>query len=157
MSQPEPCIPFRVLFAYTDQLAKRWFAYFAAHPAALDIDIGGQTGSLGNLVAHIVQVEAFFAAPQAPPRVERNQPEWADLQRLHEDAVARFEGFLGRCTEADIDATVAFGSRSVSRRKMLTQAALHSVHHWAQVAMAVRQAGFPAEKPQDFILSDVMD
>jgi len=40
---------------------------------------------------------------------------------------------------------------------MLSQAALHSVHHWAQVAMAVRQAGFPTGKPQDFIVTDVME
>jgi uncharacterized damage-inducible protein DinB len=40
---------------------------------------------------------------------------------------------------------------------MLAQAALHSVHHWAQVAMEVRQAGFPTGKPQDFIVTDVME
>jgi len=44
-----------------------------------------------------------------------------------------------------------------STRKVLAQAALHSVHHWAQVAMEVRQAGFPTEKPQDIIISDVME
>jgi len=31
------------------------------------------------------------------------------------------------------------------------------VHHWAQVAMEVRQAGFPVGKPQDIIISDVME
>jgi len=34
---------------------------------------------------------------------------------------------------------------------------LHSVHHWAQVAMEVRQAGFPVGKPQDIIITDVME
>jgi uncharacterized damage-inducible protein DinB len=33
---------------------------------------------------------------------------------------------------------------------------LHGVHHWAQVAMEVRQAGFPTERGQDIIASPVM-
>ena len=40
---------------------------------------------------------------------------------------------------------------------MLAQAAPHSVHHWAQVAIKVRQAGFPTTKPYDFIVTDVME
>jgi uncharacterized damage-inducible protein DinB len=44
----------------------------------------------------------------------------------------------------------------VSERKTLAQAVLHGVHHWAQVAMEVRQAGFPTETPQDIIASPVM-
>ena len=48
------------------------------------------------------------------------------------------------------------GAVTVSERKILTQAVLHSVHHWAQVAMEVRQAGFPTERPQDIIASPVM-
>ena len=61
MVSSEPAISFRELFAYTDYLANRWFAYFSEHETALAINIGGQTGTLRSLVEHIVQVEQFFA------------------------------------------------------------------------------------------------
>jgi uncharacterized damage-inducible protein DinB len=48
------------------------------------------------------------------------------------------------------------GQVTASNRKILAQATLHSVHHWAQVAMKMREAGFPTEKPQDIIASPVM-
>src|SRR6516225_9637209 len=61
MVSSEPAISFRELFAYTDYLANRWFAYFSEHETALAINIGGQTGTLRSLVEHIVRVEQFFA------------------------------------------------------------------------------------------------
>ena len=49
------------------------------------------------------------------------------------------------------------GPTTASNRKILAQAVLHSIHHWAQVAMEVRQAGFPTDRPQDIIISPVME
>jgi len=42
LSVPEPAISLRELFAYSDYLANRWTGYFKEHPAALDVDVGGQ-------------------------------------------------------------------------------------------------------------------
>jgi uncharacterized damage-inducible protein DinB len=57
----------------------------------------------------------------------------------------------------DLDHLERVGPATITRRKILSQVTLHSVHHWAQIAMAVRQAGFPTQKPLDIILTDVME
>jgi uncharacterized damage-inducible protein DinB len=160
MSLSEPAISFRELFAYTDYLANRWFGYFTNNETALAIDIGGQTRTLRKLVEHIVQVEQFFASRllgQEPPADKQEYSGATDLLQLHQDANAKFEAFLRASDDEKLRGTQMLGSRRVSNRKMLAQAALHSVHHWAQVAMEVRQAGFPTGKPQDFIVTDVME
>ena len=159
MSPTEPAISFSELFAYTDYLANRWFAYLAEHEAALALNLGGQTGTLRNLVEHIVQVEEFFASRllgQEPAEKPENSG-LADLLRMHKYAKGKFEAFLDTSDDDELRDIQMLGSRKVSNRKVLAQAALHSVHHWAQVAMEVRQAGFPTGKPQDFILTDVME
>ncbi len=80
------------------------------------------------------------------------------LQQAHESAHQQLLGFAESATADQLAAKQDFGAaRGVTARKMLTQAALHSVYHWAQVAMAVRQAGFPTDRPQDIIISDVME
>jgi|SRR6516162_1889540 uncharacterized damage-inducible protein DinB len=160
MCPSEPTISFVELFAYTDYLANRWFGYFTEHGAALEINVGGKTGTLRNLVKHIVQVEEFFASRLLEQRPAEDEPESAGLAHLlqmHNDANRKFEAFLRASGDEKLHSTQMLGTRKVSNRKILAQAALHSVHHWAQVAMEVRQAGFPAGKPQDFIVTDVME
>lgn len=159
MVSSEPAISFRELFAYTDYLANRWFAYFSEHETALAINLGGQTGTLRSLVEHIVQVEQFFANRLIGQEQEDKfgSAGMASLLQMHKDAKRKFEAFLKASDDEKVRGTQMLGSRKVSNRKMLAQAVLHSVHHWAQVAMQVRQAGFPTGKPQDFIITDVLE
>jgi len=79
-----------------------------------------------------------------------------NLERMHPEAHRNLRQYIGSANEEKLQRTRTLGPVTVSERKTLAQAMLHSVHHWAQVAMAVRQAGFPAEKPQDIIASPVM-
>ena len=76
---------------------------------------------------------------------------------MHKNASRQFEAFLNSSDDGMLRRTQVLGTRTVSNRKMLAQAALHSVHHWAQVAMEVRQAGLPAGTPQDIIITDVLE
>jgi len=159
----EPSLSFRELLAYTDYLAQRWLNYFRQNPAALDVNVGGKTGSLRDLVTHLFQVEQFFAnlllqegagSMRPPAAVQALQLE--DLQRMHQEAHENLTRYVGSADEERLQKTRTLGPVAVSERKILAQAVLHSVHHWAQVAMEVRQAGFPAERPQDIIASPVM-
>jgi len=155
----EPAVTFRELFAYNDYLATRWLNYFQQHPDALDVDVGGKTGTIRELVRHIIQAEQLFAdrlLQQAPaPKLE--SPTLEQLKQLHQESSERLVSYATSASDEDLRRTQVFGPVTASRRKILTQAALHGVHHWAQVAMEVRQAGFPPEKPQDIIISDVME
>lgn len=163
MNAQAPSVAFADLLEYTDYLAQRWLTYFSQHPKALDIDVGGRTGTLCDLVTHIFQVETFFAdlllqegaGAMAPP-AKVDAPGLEELQRMHHGAQQKLAQYIDSAREETLLQTRKLGPVTVSNRKVLTQAILHSVHHWAQVAMEVRQAGFPTEKPQDIIASPVM-
>jgi uncharacterized damage-inducible protein DinB len=163
MSAQEPSIAFRDLLAYTDYLAQRWLNYFKQNPGALKIDVGGRTGTLEDLVTHIFQVEDFFAdlllqagAGSARPPQKLEAPDLETLARLHRGAHDKLAQYISSASDERLDQTRTLGPVTVSERKTLAQAVLHSVHHWAQVAMETRQAGFPQERPQDIIASPVM-
>jgi uncharacterized damage-inducible protein DinB len=160
MSAEEPAVSFRELLAYTDYLADRWLKYFRQHPEALEINIGGKTGSVRQLVNHIFQAEQFFAdrlldRPGSASKL--GAPGLEDLERLHQEAQAQLVGYLASAGDEELRHLQPFGPTKVSNRKILTQTALHGVHHWAQIAMEVRQAGLPTDKPQDIIITAVME
>jgi uncharacterized damage-inducible protein DinB len=163
MNVHEPALSFRELFAYTDYLAARWLKYFRQNSAALDVTVGGRTLTLCDLATHIFQVEEFFStlllqedagAERRPAQMPAMQLE--DMERVHRESHRKLEQYLATVDEKTMEQVRTLGPVTVSSRKILAQVALHSVHHWAQVAMAVRQAGYPAEKPQDIIASPVM-
>ena len=163
MSYPVPSLAFADLLAYTDYLAQRWFSYFELNPAALEIEIGGRTPKLRDLVAHIFQVEDFFSdlllqegagATARPAPLAGGSLE--DLRGMHQRAHKKLAQYIDSASEEALQRMRTLGPVTVSDRKTLAQALLHGVHHWAQVAMEVRQAGFPPEKPQDIIASPVM-
>lgn len=162
MTSSEPAISFRELLAYTDYLAERWFSYFERNPVALDVDVGGQIGSLRDLIAHIFMVEQFFSnrllGDRSPASSKKPEaPALDDLRRMHRDAHQNLAKYIESASEAHLAEKQDLGPFSASNRKLLAQAVVHSIHHWAQVAMEVRQAGFPAEAPQDIVISPVMD
>jgi uncharacterized damage-inducible protein DinB len=160
MSTPEAAISFRELIAYTDYLANRWVDYFRENSGALDINVGGKTGNLRELVQHIFIVEQFFASRllQKEPPAKLESPTLDDLMQIHKTAHAQLLNYAANAGETELRTMHSFGPvNKTSNRKMLAQAVLHSVHHWAQVAIEVRQAGFPVGKPQDIIITDVME
>ena len=166
MSTSEPAVTFREMLAYTDYLAHRWLDYFKQHDAALAVAIGGRTPTLRDLVGHIFQVELFFAtfllqgesvAPPTAPPPNPDSPSLETLTRMHDEAHEKLALYVNSGSEEGLRRTRTLGKATVSNRKILAQTVLHSVHHWAQVAMEVRQAGFPTQPPQDIIISPVME
>jgi uncharacterized damage-inducible protein DinB len=164
MSDQAPSLAFADLLAYTDYLAQRWLSYFERNPAALEINVGGRAGTVGGLVTHIFQVENFFAdlllqegaGGTGRPAQMANQS-LEELRDMHQQANKKLKQYIDSAGEEVLQRTRTLGPVTVSERKTLAQAVLHSVHHWAQVAMEVRQAGFPSETPQDIIASPVMN
>ncbi len=163
MSDQVPSLAFADLLAYTDYLAQRWLNYFERNPAAFKVEIGGRTPKLRDLVTHIFQVEDFFSdlllqdgagATRRPDQMASKSLE--ELRGMHQAAHKKLAQHIDSTSEEALQRTRTLGPVTVSNRKTLTQALLHSIHHWAQIAMAVRQAGFPTEPPQDIIASPVM-
>lgn len=158
MNTSEAAISFRELLAYTDYLANGWVDYFGENSAALDINVGGKTGSLRERV-HLVGRAIFCRSPAAKePPAKLESPTLDDLIHIHKTAHVQLLHYVTTVGEEELRATQSFGPVSkTSNPKVLAQSALHSVHHGAQVAIEVRQAGFPVGKPQDIIITDVME
>jgi uncharacterized damage-inducible protein DinB len=73
----------------------------------------------------------------------------------------KLTAFLAGATEKDLNDTLTFetksaGTRTASRRKIVAHALLHSIRHWAQIATALRQHGFPQDWGHDFLFSEAM-
>ena len=86
----------------------------------------------------------------------------ADLFRIGDRARAGYSKYLSRATDEDLKTVLEFPTRSAgtlraSNRKIFAHAMLHSVRHWAQLATALREAGYEAKWGKDFLFSETME
>lgn len=163
MTPAEPGISFRELLAYTDYLANRWLKFFSEKPEALEVPAGGNTPTVADLVDHVFLVEEVFSSflregtPPPESAVGERARSVEAFARRHQDAHRKIAEFLSSADDTELRAKKKFSRFEASPRKLLTQSILHSVHHWAQIAMLVRRAGFDFGRPQDLILTDILE
>src|SRR5215467_7404503 len=126
MNAQEPAVAFRDLVAYTDYLAQRWLNYFQQNPGALDVDVGGRTGTIRDLVTHIFQVELFFAdllavegAGSTAPPAKNEAPGLKDLEQLHKQALQKLQQYINSADDEKLEKTRTLGKVTVSERKIL--------------------------------------
>lgn len=159
----DPGISFSDLLSYNADETEHWKRFFAEHPAALDLacDVAG-AGSVRKLLHHIFATELFFAdrvLEQAKVDYDKLPQEGLDeLFGIHAEAHRKFQDFLAKATVEDWSIPVSLGFRDfkASKRKMVAQAVLHSVHHRAQLATFLRQQGFKQNWTHDLIASKVI-
>jgi uncharacterized damage-inducible protein DinB len=156
-------IEFQTLLAYNHSEAERWHAFFVQHPEALDIEVGGKMAKVRNLVAHIFEVESFFASELASPGggnyLSLNSDSLDEMFAKHEEAHGLVAQFLETADEERMQQMQSFPRRpeyKFSARKLLIQFMWHGVNHWGQIAMLVRRAGIETGQPHDIILSSVL-
>ena len=69
--------------------------------------------------------------------------------------------FIYAASDADLDRTLEVSYRTqafkFSARKLVFHILFHEIRHWAQIATAVRNAGFPPPGFHDFLFSDAME
>ena len=155
-------IEFRTLLAYNHSETERWHAFFVEHPDTLDIEVGGKMPKIRSLVAHIFEVESFFAAAlssDSPERLSLNADSLEEMFAAHEKAHAEISQFLETATEENLQKLHSFPRRPdfhFTGRKMLIQIMYHGVNHWGQVAMLIRRAGIETGQPHDIIISKAL-
>jgi uncharacterized damage-inducible protein DinB len=149
--------------AYNHSETERWHAYFVQHPQALDIDVGGKMAKVRNLVAHIFEVEFYFASELDTPGANYMQlnPESLDeMYARHEQTHALLARYLETAAEEEMRKMHIFkrGDKEYQRssRKLLVQIVWHGINHWGQIAMLVRRAGLETGPPHDIIASTVL-
>jgi uncharacterized damage-inducible protein DinB len=156
-------LTFDELHRYTLEERDKWRHFFDLHPDAMDASIqsGGRFPTVGKLIDHIFLVE------------QRH------LQRLRGEPLAEQTGLTGNNAPplfdygasvrreleqlvGDLDEDVASQMRTfnvrnqdwpMSPRKLLFHILLHEIRHWAQIALAVRQAGLEPPGDHDLFFS----
>jgi uncharacterized damage-inducible protein DinB len=156
-------ISFDELLRYTNEEREKWRAWLAAHPDGLDAPVqpGGRLPTVGKLIDHIFLVERRH------------------LQRLTDMPLAASTGLTGNNAPplfdygfsvrreleqfvADLDCDLADEVRPLNLRdrvwpttprKLLFHVLVHEIRHWAQIALAVRLAGFEPPGEHDLLFS----
>jgi|SRR5688572_30609870 uncharacterized damage-inducible protein DinB len=154
------------LLTYTGGERDRWRAWFAAHPEAMDAAVqpGGRLPTVGKLIDHIFLVErrhlqrltgdplshqTGLSGSNAPPLFDYG----ASVRR-------ELEQFVRVLADEAADEMRSFEVREqrwpMTPRKLLFHILLHETRHWAQIAMAVRLAGFEPPGDHDLFFSGAM-
>jgi uncharacterized damage-inducible protein DinB len=86
----------------------------------------------------------------------------ADLFGVGEKAGRMYREYLATASDEDLGTVIEFPTRTAgiirtSKRKIFLHAMLHGVRHWAQLATALREAGYPTNWGKDFLYSEVME
>ena len=161
-------ISFIDLLDWNESEANKWRAWFESQPAAvLDLPVKiAQTKNVREFLLHIFAVELRYAQRlnDEPVTSYEELPigSVADLFSIGDRARAGLRAYLVRTTDEELKSLQEFPTRTAgtlraSERKMFAHTMLHSVRHWAQLATALREAGYEAKWMKDFLISDVME
>ena len=141
---------FREMFRYGDAATDRILdAAAALDDAALDRPLDLGMGSVREILRHLAAAEETWVArvggeAQAPFRQGQMPRDVAGLRSLLHALRPRRDALLGGgdALDADLDYRDSKGGLyRAARRQMFLQLALHSHHHRAQLANALRRAG----------------
>jgi uncharacterized damage-inducible protein DinB len=162
-----PALSMDELLTWNEEASSFWKAHLDANPALLELPCGiGGAATVNDFVRHIWAVELRWAhrlagEPEQPRDAIPTGPLDA-LHDLHKQAVRILRRMIDNPAE-DWEAIYTLQAswippdkRSMSRRKVLAHALLHSQRHWAQLATLVRNAGFPSEFRGDLLFSSAL-
>ena len=154
------------LLRYTTAERDKWRAWFVLHPAAMEAPVqpGGRLPTVGKLIDHIFLAErrvlerltetplsesTGLTGNNAPPLFDYGSSVRRELEQFAED--------LDEDVAAEMRRFEALGRQwTMSSRKLLFHILVHEIRHWAQIALAVRLAGFEPPGQHDLFHSPVI-
>jgi uncharacterized damage-inducible protein DinB len=156
-------LTFDELLRYTGEERDKWRDWFVQHPDAVAAPVqpSGRLPTVGKLVDHIFLAERRNLQRLAgEPVAERtglsgsNVPPLFDYGASVRRELEQLVADLGE-DEAEQVRTLNLRDRQwpVTPRKLLFHLLLHETRHWAQVALAVRLAGFEPPGDHDLLFS----
>lgn len=155
------------LLAYTDEERGKWRKWFNEHAGAMDVRLqpDGRFATVGALVDHIFLVETrHLARLQGEPVPDASGVGTGDIDALFAYAARTRDGLRAYASKLDdVDAlksrnfTVQSGTVRMTPRKLLLHIGLHELRHWAQISLAVRQAGLSPPGNHDLFYSGAME
>ena len=161
-------ISFAELLAANESDTAKWRKWFDEQPAAvLDVRLSiALAKDVREFLLHIFAVELRYAErlTGSPVTDYETLPTEtvAELFGIGDRARAMYRSYLASATDDDLASVMEFPTRTAgvirsSKRKMLAHALIHSVRHWAQLATALREAGYPTNWGKDFLYTDAME
>ncbi|HLG57188.1 MAG TPA: DinB family protein [Vicinamibacterales bacterium] len=140
------------LVAYSDHERAKWKSWVAADPARLATPFqnGGRFPTLGNLLDHIFLIEARHLSrlqgSALPESTGVTAGDWPALFAYADTVRANLSAFVVALDEQAANESITFkipsGAFTLTRRKLTLHILLHEVRHLAQIAYAVRAAGY---------------
>jgi uncharacterized damage-inducible protein DinB len=156
-------LTFDELQRYTLEERERWRRFFGIHPAAMELAIqpGGRFSTVGKLIDHIFLTERrHLQRLRNEPLTDRTGLTGNNAPPLFDYGASvrrELEQYVG-----DLDEDVAGQIRTfevrdeqwqMSARKLLFHMLVHEIRHWAQIALAVRQASLEPPGDHDLFFS----
>lgn len=159
-------VSFAELLDHAGQESGRWQGWFNKHPDALELKMDiAHSNCVRDLVYHIFFVDRRFAewlagdiltAPESPAGFSIE-----DLFGVEQAALAKLQKVLNSSNDVDWDQVITFPrpmeGLKASRRKCFVHTIVHGIRHWAQLASALRAAGYRQDWQHDFLLSSAME
>ncbi len=158
---------FGELLAYTDAETERWRAWLAGQgPAVLDLTVGeGNRATVRDVIGHVFMVELRYAERLlGRPVTSYEQMDMSTLDalwRIHHAARSTFRAYLEHLPAGERAREMTFDTRTLgpftaSAHKVAVHALMHGIRHWAQLAMALRQAGLRQPWEHDWLVCDAV-
>ena len=156
-------ISFDELLRYTNEERDKWRAWLTGHAAALEapVQAGGRLPTVGRLIDHIFLVERrHLQRLHAQPLSDSTGLTGNNAAPLFDYGASvrrELEQFVADLGEDDADTVRNFEVRErqwpMTPRKLLFHIVVHEIRHWAQIALAVRLAGFDPPGDHDLFFS----
>ena len=159
-------VSFAELLSYAEGENRRWRSWFKQHPEALAVEAGiADAQNVYELLMHVFSVQMRFAelsqGSEVTPASAIRAGNVEQAFHLADQATAKLRALLANGDAVSFDQVLSFPdgetTRSATRRKLMAHAILHGVRHWAQIATALRKAGYPQTWPHDFLYSEAME
>lgn len=155
------------LLRYCNDEREKWRIWLLAHPTAIDAPLqpsGARHTTVGKLIDHIFLVEqrhlqrlreepvsssTGLTANNVPPLFDYGASVRRELER-----------YVDSLDEGSFDEMRTFDVRdrqwSMTPRKLLFHILMHEIRHWAQIALAVRLAGYEPPGDHDLFFSTAL-
>ena len=150
------------LLRYTNDERDKWRRWLQSHPDAMDATLQreGRLPTVGKLIDHVFLVERRHLqrltgdpVSESTGLTGNNAPPLFDYGASVRRELEQFAELIDE-DEANEPRPIVFQDQTLamSPRKLLFHILVHEIRHWAQIALAVRLAGF--EPPGDHDLID---
>ena len=160
-------ITYDELLRYTTAERDKWRSWLVQHPQAMEAPVqpGARFSTVGKLIDHIFLVERRHLQRLTGDRLSQETGlSGSNASPLFDYGASvrrELEHYARTLSEDAADEIRSIEVRDrkwqMSARKLLFHIVLHETRHWAQIALAVRLAGFEPPGDHDLFYSQALE